>query len=93
MKNKKLVSLVLLASLTTTILGSGINSTDVSASSLVQVTRISGKDRYETAVNAAKANWTDGSDNAVIVNGNSYADAISASTLAKKLRCANIVYR
>ncbi|MBV4425986.1 cell wall-binding repeat-containing protein [Clostridium tyrobutyricum] len=85
MKNKKLVSLVLLASLTTTILGSGINSTDVSASSLVQVTRISGKDRYETAVNAAKANWTDGSDNAVIVNGNSYADAISASTLAKKL--------
>lgn len=85
MKNKKLLSLVLLASLSTTILGSGINSTHASASSLVQVTRISGKDRYETAANAAKANWTDGSDNVVIVNGKSYADAVSASTLAKKL--------
>ena len=49
-----------------------------------QVTRISGADRYATAAQVATANWTT-SDNVVLVNGQNYPDAVSASALAKKL--------
>ncbi|OAA86899.1 cell wall-binding repeat-containing protein [Clostridium ljungdahlii] len=49
-----------------------------------QVTRVSGGDRYATAAKVATTNWTT-SDNVVLVSGEGYADAVSASALAKKL--------
>ncbi|AKA72422.1 cell wall-binding repeat-containing protein [Clostridium scatologenes] len=48
------------------------------------VTRISGANRYETAAKVATTNWTT-SYNVVLVSGEGYADAVSASALAKKL--------
>ncbi|MEM5017575.1 cell wall-binding repeat-containing protein [Metabacillus indicus] len=45
--------------------------------------RISGKDRYETAVNISKENWFEGdTDTAVLATGTSYPDALSATPLA-----------
>ncbi|WPC40145.1 cell wall-binding repeat-containing protein [Clostridium sp. JS66] len=49
-----------------------------------RVTRISGADRYITAAQIATTNWRN-SDNVVLVSGEGYADAVSASVLAKKL--------
>jgi putative cell wall-binding protein len=49
-----------------------------------QVTRIGGSDRYATSAQVATQNWTT-SDNVVLVSGEGYADAVSASALAKKL--------
>ncbi|AZV55487.1 cell wall-binding repeat-containing protein [Clostridium sp. AWRP] len=48
------------------------------------VTRVGGGDRYATAATVATKNWTT-SDNVVLVSGEGYADAVSASALAKKL--------
>ncbi len=48
------------------------------------VTRVSGSNRYATAANVATTNWTT-SYNVVLVSGEGYADAVSASGLAKKL--------
>lgn len=48
------------------------------------VTRIGEIDRYATAAKVATTNWTT-SDNVVLVTGEGYADAVSASALAKKL--------
>ncbi|AYD40329.1 cell wall-binding repeat-containing protein [Clostridium fermenticellae] len=49
-----------------------------------QVTRVGEADRYETAAKVATTNWTS-SENVVLVCGNGYADAVSASVLAKQL--------
>ncbi|WP_186431527.1 cell wall-binding repeat-containing protein [Clostridium sp. BSD9I1] len=46
--------------------------------------RLSGKDRYLTAVEVSKIGWTNSADYAVIVNGEDYADALSAAPFAKK---------
>lgn len=46
--------------------------------------RISGIDRYATAVEVSKCGWNLGSKYAIIVNGENYPDAISSSVLAKK---------
>lgn len=46
--------------------------------------RTSGSDRYATAAQVAIVNWTT-SKNVVLVSGEGYADAVSASVLAKKL--------
>lgn len=48
------------------------------------VTRVGEADRYATAAKVATTNWTT-SDNVVLVSGEGYADAVSASALAKKL--------
>ncbi|NMM64784.1 cell wall-binding repeat-containing protein [Clostridium sp. P21] len=48
------------------------------------VTRISGDNRYETSAKVATTNWTT-SHNVVLVSSEGYADAVSASALAKKL--------
>ncbi|WP_333861767.1 cell wall-binding repeat-containing protein [Clostridium sp.] len=82
MRSKKLVSLVLLAGLTASVLGNSINLT-VKAEENV-ITRIGGQDRYGTAAKGALSNWSN-TDNVVLVSGEGYADAISASVLAKKL--------
>lgn len=50
-----------------------------------QVTRTSGADRYATAAQVAKANWATGAKDVVLVTGEGYADAVSASALAKQL--------
>ncbi|KAA8669561.1 cell wall-binding repeat-containing protein [Clostridium sp. HV4-5-A1G] len=50
-----------------------------------KVTRVSGADRYATASQVATTNWESGSDSVVLVSGEGYADAVSASALAKKL--------
>lgn len=49
------------------------------------VTRVGGADRYATAAQVATENWTEGSENVVLVSGQGYADSVSASVLAKKL--------
>lgn len=48
------------------------------------VTRVGAADRYATAAQVATTNWTT-SDNVVLVSGEGYADAVSASALAKNL--------
>ncbi|HBC96025.1 MAG TPA: cell wall-binding repeat-containing protein [Clostridium sp.] len=50
-----------------------------------KIVRMSGVNRYATAARVAKVNWPNGSDNVVLVSGEQYADAASASVLAKKL--------
>ncbi|MHC6178739.1 cell wall-binding repeat-containing protein [Clostridium sp. JNZ X4-2] len=50
-----------------------------------KITRTSGATRYATASQVATTNWTSGSENVVLVSGEGYADAVSASALAKKL--------
>ncbi|MDW8802580.1 cell wall-binding repeat-containing protein [Clostridium sp. A1-XYC3] len=49
-----------------------------------EATRTSGADRYATAAQVATKNW-DKSETVVLVSGEGYADAVSASALAKKL--------
>ncbi|WP_411679103.1 cell wall-binding repeat-containing protein [Clostridium thailandense] len=49
-----------------------------------KVTRIGEVDRYATAAKVATTNWTT-SDSVILVSGEGYADAVSASVLAKKL--------
>ncbi|MBP2032923.1 putative cell wall-binding protein [Clostridium algifaecis] len=89
MNKNKLLTLILTATLAT----SGIASTSevsvvraasTQVTSAKQAIRISGQDRYETAAKVAASNWST-SDNVVLVSGEGYADAISASVLAKKL--------
>ncbi|OAA93851.1 cell wall-binding repeat-containing protein [Clostridium coskatii] len=82
MKRNKLLTLIISVSLAATALGTTLDSTTVKAAG--QVNRTSGQDRYETAAKVAKSNWST-SDNVVLVSGEGYADAVSASVLAKKL--------
>ncbi|KPU45157.1 N-acetylmuramoyl-L-alanine amidase LytC precursor [Oxobacter pfennigii] len=46
--------------------------------------RLSGSDRYKTAVSISQKGWPDGSDYAVIARGDDFADALCAGPLAKK---------
>ncbi|MBP2032225.1 putative cell wall-binding protein [Clostridium algifaecis] len=79
-RNKKILSVCSLASL---VISSSVVSTGVkAASSQPSSTRISGADRYETAVQVSKTGWTS-SDYVVIANGQGYADALCADPLAK----------
>lgn len=57
-------------------------STKVSASNNTQ--RIWGNDRYATAIEISKNDWADGSEYAVLANGENFPDALSAAPLAKK---------
>ncbi len=65
------------------VLATSVSTATVSAAA-GQVSRTSGADRYETASQVATTNWTT-SENVVLVSGEGYADAVSASALAKKL--------
>ena len=49
-----------------------------------KVDRLGGSNRYQTAANVATKNW-EKSDNVILVSGEGYADALSASLLAQKL--------
>lgn len=50
-----------------------------------RITRTSGADRYATAAQVARANWSYGAKDVILVSGEGYADAVSASSLAKQL--------
>lgn len=50
--------------------------------------RISGADRYQTALEIAKASFND-NDTAIVANANVFADSLSAVSLTKKIQCAN----
>lgn len=60
-------------------------SADLAHAAAGQVTRTSGSDRYATAASVAKSNWASGARDVVLVSGEGYADAVSASALAKEL--------
>jgi len=49
------------------------------------IIRMSGVNRYETAVKASQIGWVDGSNYAIIVNGTNWADAISGIALSTAL--------
>ncbi|MDD7792732.1 cell wall-binding repeat-containing protein [Clostridium sp. 'White wine YQ'] len=46
--------------------------------------RISGIDRYKTAVNISNTGWTSTSDTVILATGDDFPDALSAAPLAKK---------
>ena len=77
---KALASAALMSLVLTTALSAG----PVKAASSASISRTSGADRYATAAQVAKSNWTT-TDNVVLVSGEGYADSVSASALAKKL--------
>ncbi|WP_050608140.1 cell wall-binding repeat-containing protein [Clostridium niameyense] len=58
------------------------------------VKRFVGADRYETAANVANSNWKLGeTKNIILVSGEGYADALSASLLAQKLNAPILLTR
>lgn len=79
-KNIKKLTIITFVSL---ILNTAFTCSPVKASTEF-VTRVSGGNRYATAAKVATTNWTN-SYNVVLVSGEEYADAVSASALAKKL--------
>ncbi|MDW8802582.1 cell wall-binding repeat-containing protein [Clostridium sp. A1-XYC3] len=80
---KKITTRVLAsATLMSLVLTTAISTGVVQASE--QITRIGEADRYETAAKVATTNWTN-PENVILVSGEGYADAVSASVLAKQL--------
>ncbi|RHW63821.1 protease [Clostridium botulinum] len=77
-------STILALVLQTNIIGGNVQAYDG------QVKRFEGNNRYETAAKLATFNWTK-SDNIVLVSGEGYADALSASVLAKRLNAPIIL--
>ncbi|KPU43672.1 N-acetylmuramoyl-L-alanine amidase LytC precursor [Oxobacter pfennigii] len=78
-KSKKLLALALVVSMILTQVL--FTSTALAATA----SRLSGADRYETALRISQSNWTDGStDYAVLAYGEDFPDALSAAPLAKK---------
>ncbi|AFM02117.1 cell wall-binding protein [Desulfitobacterium dehalogenans ATCC 51507] len=61
-----------------------IFSLDQQAYASTTVSRLSGSDRYQTAVAISQSGWPDGADNVVITTGQNFPDALSAATLAGK---------
>ncbi|MFT8315712.1 MAG: TIM-barrel domain-containing protein [Clostridium sp.] len=62
----------------------GSTQNNANDDNLVTSQRISDDNRYEAAVNVSKIGWKDGSDYVVIVNDQDFADALCATSLAKK---------
>ncbi|MCT8977818.1 cell wall-binding repeat-containing protein [Clostridium sp. CX1] len=61
------------------------NRLAVAAESTVgQTVTIKGEDRYETAAKISQAGWEKESNTAIIVNGGTFADALTAAPLAKQ---------
>lgn len=52
----------------------------------IQVTRLAGKDRYETSTIISKFGWKQTSDNAILVTGEDYPDALCSVPFAAKLK-------
>ena len=79
MKIKKLAALCAFLAIV-----SGNSIVSASESTAPQSERLSGMNRYETAANVSKSGWKNGSDYAVIANGEEFADALCSVPLAKK---------
>ncbi|MCA1060818.1 cell wall-binding repeat-containing protein [Rossellomorea aquimaris] len=47
--------------------------------------RISGKDRYETAIEISRAGWPEGADNVVLARDNTFPDALAGAPLAYQM--------
>jgi putative cell wall-binding protein len=82
--NKECRKSIISTALMTMVLTISLSFNLVKADQL-KVTRVSGINRYATASQVAMKNWPNGSNNVILVSGECYADAISASTLAKRL--------
>ncbi|WP_226654856.1 cell wall-binding repeat-containing protein [Pseudalkalibacillus hwajinpoensis] len=54
----------------------------LSAMNMEYIQRISGDDRYETAIEIARAGWPDGADNVVLATGTTFPDALAGAPLA-----------
>jgi putative cell wall-binding protein len=54
----------------------------LSAMNMEYIQRISGDDRYETAIEIARAGWPDGADNVVLATGATFPDALAGAPLA-----------
>ncbi|MBV7272649.1 cell wall-binding repeat-containing protein [Clostridium sp. PL3] len=81
--SKKSTKVLASATLMSVVLTTALSAGPAKAAS-GSVTRIGEADRYATAAKVATTNWTT-NDNVVLVSGEGYADAVSASALAKKL--------
>lgn len=81
--SKKSTKALASAALMSLVLTTALSASPVKAASAT-ISRTSGADRYATAAQVAKSNWTT-TDNVVLVSGEGYADSVSASALAKKL--------
>lgn len=57
----------------------------LSAYNMEYIERISGDDRYETAIKIAEAGWPEGTDNAVLATGLTFPDALAGAPLAFQL--------
>ncbi|WP_010676965.1 cell wall-binding repeat-containing protein [Bacillus timonensis] len=72
----------------------GLSPQDTNAQTLAaNNARISGGDRYETAVTISKTGWANGSNTAVIARGDLYPDALSGAPLATKLNAPILLTR
>ncbi len=54
----------------------------LSAMNMEYIQRISGDNRYETAIEIARAGWPDGADNVVLATGATFPDALAGAPLA-----------
>ncbi|WP_097027924.1 cell wall-binding repeat-containing protein [Clostridium peptidivorans] len=81
---KKTTSKALASAALTALIAGIIPVGQVSAAANTEFQRLSGKDRYLTAVEVSKAGWAGGADYAIVANGEAYADALSAGPFAKK---------
>lgn len=81
---KKTTSKALASAALTALIAGIIPVGQVSAATNTEFQRLSGKDRYLTAVEVSKAGWAEGADYAIVANGEAYADALSAGPFAKK---------
>lgn len=81
--NKKMEKIFESSALICLVMTTVLTSTTVKADA-GKVTRLGAESRYATSSQVATSNWTN-SDNVVLVSGQGYADAVSASVLAKTL--------
>lgn len=83
MKTKRIGSILSCALFTMVISISTVTYKVSAAGTQNNYNRIYGQDRYQTAVKASQAGWSDGANYAVIVSGEEYTDSFCAVPLAK----------
>jgi len=81
--NKKTKEIFVSSILTSLVLTTTLTLTPTKADER-KITRLGAESRYATSSQVATSNWRN-SDNVVLVSGEGYADAVSASVLAKTL--------
>ncbi|WDC84967.1 cell wall-binding repeat-containing protein [Caloramator sp. mosi_1] len=85
--NRKASKVICSAIITFTMLlgSSGVkaNSNDFKFT-IQEVVRLSGQDRFQTAVKVSQQGWKNGSEVVILSRGDDFPDALCASTLSKK---------